>query len=184
MNISGGSFTRERSCLIRSCRALSGIPAKGRDEPDVARHRHVRKEADMLDHIPCRPPQFDRIEALDVGIIDQDSPLVRLHHAVHHPEHGGLAASGRTDQHEEFTGTDLQVEVVYCSDRTIPFCDPIEPDARRAFSPEGRGRDGIPPRLQSVPGRPGTRVLLFPGLPCLYRTGCSAGASWPSRSHR
>ena len=159
MNKSGGSFTRERSLPDSLLQSLVWHSCQGRDEPDVPRHRHVRKETDMLDHVPGRPPQFDRIEALDVDIVDQDSPFVRLHYAVDHPEHGGFAAPGGTDQDEEFTAMDLQVEVVNCSDRAIPFCDLIEPDACSAFFP-GEG-DGMvsPPGRQSVRGRPGTRVL-------------------------
>ena len=36
--------------------------------------------------------------------------------AGHHPQSGGLAAAGGTDQHDEFPVRDLQVEVLNCQD--------------------------------------------------------------------
>jgi hypothetical protein len=108
----------------------SGHPCQCGYKPYVARNGQVGKKADVLDNIPDITPQIDRVKERDILTIDKNPSFIGLNQTIDHPEHGCLATSGRTDQNEKLTGIDFQIEMVYCSDWTIPFGNTLEPDTR------------------------------------------------------
>ena len=72
----------------------------------------MRKQADLLDHVPDPPPQGRDILGLDVHAVEQDLTRARLDQAVDHLECGRLAAPGRPHQDTYRTGGHLEGEIV------------------------------------------------------------------------
>jgi AcrB/AcrD/AcrF family len=81
-------------------------------DPDIARDRHVREQADLLNHIPDRSPQTYRIPIARVLAFDQDVAGIRQHQPVHELQHRRLAGAAPADQRDDFSGFDRQREAV------------------------------------------------------------------------
>jgi hypothetical protein len=80
-------------------------------EADVVAARHARVQGEVLEdhrHVPC-----GRREIVGVRAVEQQPSLVDLLQSGDHPQHGGLAAAGRTEQHEELAGLDVQGQPVH-----------------------------------------------------------------------
>jgi hypothetical protein len=62
----------------------------------------MRKETDLLEHIPGLPPKRDRVYAGDVALPDHDPPPVGGEHPVDQFERGALAGAAAADEREGF----------------------------------------------------------------------------------
>ena len=95
------------------CPRLLARPAvEHGDRGDVVLDGAVREQPGLLDHVADAPAQLRGVALLDVGAVEQDGALRRLHEAVDHPQGGGLAAAARADEDHRLPRGDLQVEPV------------------------------------------------------------------------
>ena len=79
------------------------VPAEQlRRDRDVLRHRHVREQADALEHVADPPPQHDGIGGAHVLAFDAHGAAVGLGQPVDQAQQRGLAGAGRPDDGEEF----------------------------------------------------------------------------------
>ena len=83
-----------------------------RDRGDVLADRHVREQADLLDHVADLAPQLDDGQIADAAAVDADLAGVERDQAVHHLQRRCLAAARRADENAERAGRDLQRQVV------------------------------------------------------------------------
>ena len=69
--------------LVDPARDGGGVLAEqaGRD-PDVLGHRHVREQADALEHVADAAAQHDRVDGPDVLAGDPDRPFARVDQPV------------------------------------------------------------------------------------------------------
>jgi hypothetical protein len=74
--------------------------------------RHVGKQADLLDDVADLAAKLHRGHVAGVLAIDQHPTRCRRHDAVDHLERGGLAATGRAQQHTDFARFHFHVDVV------------------------------------------------------------------------
>ena len=65
-----------------------------RHDGRVPGHRHVREEADLLDHVADVAAKLRRVERSHAGVVEQDVALVDVDEPVHHLHRGRLAAAG------------------------------------------------------------------------------------------
>ncbi|MPM75710.1 hypothetical protein SDC9_122704 [bioreactor metagenome] len=100
-----------------------------RDGRDIVGDGAVRQQAGALHHVPDPAPQGHRVEVGDVVVVDPHAPAGRVDHPVHHPQQGGLAATGRAQQHRDVVRGHLEGEVL---DRNgavgEALVDVVEPD--------------------------------------------------------
>jgi hypothetical protein len=72
----------------------------------------MRKEARILDHIPNPTPQPDQVPSGRRSILNQDVTGAWQEQPVHHFQGGGLARATPTQEHQGFSGFDIETEVV------------------------------------------------------------------------
>src|SRR5262249_49408417 len=102
---------------------------------DVVADRHVREQANLLDHVADAAAQLDLGEREDADAVDADVGGVERDEAVHELQRRGLAAAGRTDEYAEAAGRDDERE---CVERglvpsRIALRDRVEDDLARAL---------------------------------------------------
>ena len=90
--------------LLRDARHLQA-------ERHVAAHRHMCVERVVLEH--HRDVAVARRQLGHQPVVDPDLAAGDRLQPGHHPQRGGLAASGRAHQHEELARLHLQAEVVH-----------------------------------------------------------------------
>ena len=105
-----------------------GQPADAQPELEVLAHRHVRIERVALEH-------HGDVAVLGRDVVhdppvDADGAGGDLLEPGDQAEDGGLAAAGRTDQHQELVILDVQIEVVDHADRSEVLGDALEKDVR------------------------------------------------------
>ena len=126
----GSSPTSSSSSSTRSrIRALR--PAEeSRDGGDVVADRHVREEADLLDHVADAAPQLDDGQIANRPPVDRDVAGVERDQPVDHLERRGLPAARRPDEHAERAGRDLERELVERRDvaTRVLLADAVEHD--------------------------------------------------------
>ena len=89
------------------------IPAQhARHDGDVLFDGHVRKQANLLDHVADIAAQGDGVHPAGVFTVDQDRPAAWGNKAVNHLQGGGLSAAGRAEQDAHFPFGHGQVDVV------------------------------------------------------------------------
>ncbi len=89
------------------------IPAQhARHNGDVLFDGHVRKQANLLDHIADVAAQRHRIHPAGVFAVNQDRAAARCNQAIDHLQGGGFPAAGRAEQDAHFPFGHVQVDVV------------------------------------------------------------------------
>ena len=89
-----------------------GQPSSRGTVRDVVGDRHVREEADLLDHVADPAAELDDGDLADAAPVDADVALVERDEPVHELQRRRLAAAGRADEHAERPGGDLERELV------------------------------------------------------------------------
>src|SRR5699024_863726 len=114
------------------------------------------EEAGLLDRIPDGPPQFDGRLVGDRAIADADVSAGEVDEPVDQLQCSGLAAAGGTDEADEFTGFDFEVQFVESgTGRTgVDLGGTVEGD---------RGARGILSHFTSIRCRRGTSSPPVPG---------------------
>ena len=72
----------------------------------------MRKEARILDHVPDPTPQPDQVPGGRRYTLDQDVTGAWQKQAIHHLQGGGLARATTTQEHQGFSGFDIETEIV------------------------------------------------------------------------
>jgi hypothetical protein len=72
----------------------------------------MRKEARILDHVPNPTPQPDQVPGGRGCTLDQDVTGAWQEQAIHHFQGGGLARPTATQEHQSFSGFDIETEIV------------------------------------------------------------------------
>ena len=80
---------------------------------DVFLHRPVRKQADVLDHVADRAPQFRQSLPVRRLAADADRARIRFEQAVDQFESGGFSAPGGAKEHNGFPGSDGEGNTVH-----------------------------------------------------------------------
>ena len=80
-------------------------------EAHVVGDGHVRVQSIVLEH--HGDVAILRLHRGDVLATDEDAALVDLFEAGEHTEGGRLAATGRTDEHEELAILDIEIQVIH-----------------------------------------------------------------------
>ena len=88
-------------------------PEQARDRADVLSDRLVREEPDALDDVADATTQLRRVHIGDVLAIEDDPSGRRLDHPVDEAQRRGLAAPGRTDEHEDLALVDVQRQLLH-----------------------------------------------------------------------
>jgi hypothetical protein len=96
-----------------------GDPALLEPVRHVVEDGHVREQRVRLEHCVDVAPVGRGTDGVDAT--DQDLALVRLFEAGDQPEGGGLAAPRGTEQREELTPPDFEVDGVHGRQRAEPF---------------------------------------------------------------
>ena len=91
---------------------LLAVFQQGGHHADVLGHRHIGKQADLLDHIADMAAQFHLVLGGDVLLVEVDLARRGLDEAVDHLQRGGLTAAGRPDQDSHLALLDLEGQVV------------------------------------------------------------------------
>ena len=111
----------------------------------VLQCRHVREQVELLkDHADVGPPRAQVLLAGDLQAavalhvrqrpaVDVDDAFVDGLQRHQHPQHGGLARAGRTDDGHHLVGRHVQVEVVEHRQVPVALADPGEPDHGMPF---------------------------------------------------
>jgi len=102
----------------------------------------VRKQPTGLDDVADPATQFVPVDVGDILVTEHDATLGRLDEPIDHLERRGLAAPGRTDEHDNFSGRDLEGDAVHGRVllASVAFGDPLEQD--RLAANYGRGDAG------------------------------------------
>ncbi|MNI52301.1 hypothetical protein D3C73_1070670 [compost metagenome] len=77
---------------------------------DVLRDGHMREQADLLDDVADPTAQLVGVQGQDVLTVDGDGARARFDDPVDHLHSGGLAAAGRTNEHDQFAWCDVHGE--------------------------------------------------------------------------
>ena len=78
--------------LVNAAPNARPFPADQREgDCHVLRDRHVREQADLLEHVPDAPPQLVRLDGRGILPVDDDASGTRFDQPVHHLEHRRLA---------------------------------------------------------------------------------------------
>jgi len=86
---------------VRALRDALGRPGdQRRHHPDVSRHRHVREEPDLLQHVARLPAQCRGIPLPRVASRDTHASAVRLEHAVDQFQDRALAGAAAADERQ------------------------------------------------------------------------------------
>jgi hypothetical protein len=95
---------------------------------------------DVVEHVHVREQRVGLEDGVDVALVgrdpdggtpaDLDLPLGRLVEAGDHPQGGGLAAAGRSEQREELPRMDLQIDVVDGDEVAVTLRDAAQDDVR------------------------------------------------------
>ena len=89
------------------------VPAQQtRHRTDVRLHRHVREEADLLDHVADRAAQLRQVVVADLPAVDADVTARERDQPVDELERGRLAAARWADQNADLPRGDGEREVV------------------------------------------------------------------------
>ena len=101
--------------------------AHAQPEPDILRHRPVRKQRVGLEHHAHVAPMHRHVS--EVAPAHHDHALVRLLEPGDHPQRRGLAAAGRAEQREELARPHVEIDRVdrdhLCGEA---LGDPVEVD--------------------------------------------------------
>ena len=89
-----------------------GPAEEPRHRRDVLADRHVREEADLLDHVADPAAQLDEGQLADAAAVDPDLAGVERDQPVDHLQRGRLAAARRPDEDAERARRDLERQVV------------------------------------------------------------------------
>src|SRR5581483_3861945 len=79
---------------------------------DVVADRHVREEADLLDHVADPAAQLDGRQVADAAAVDADVALVEVDQPVDEAQRGRLPAARGPDEDAERAGRDREREAV------------------------------------------------------------------------
>lgn len=82
------------------------------NDVDILRHGEVRKERDLLDHVPDTATERHSIARPDILPADDDAPGRRFFEAVDHLERRRLAAPRRTDEADQLPPANVEVQHV------------------------------------------------------------------------
>jgi hypothetical protein len=116
--------------------ALASVAQQQRDRGDVVEDRAVRKEPGLLDDVSDTPAEFGGVRFEDVPAAERDRARARIDHPVDHPESGGLAAAGRTDEDGDAALRHGEAELMNCCRavrETLVHC--VEFDHRSSLAP-------------------------------------------------
>src|SRR4029079_14905758 len=135
-------------------------PSLAQPEGDVLEHVQVREQRVALEHRVDRTPVGPN--AGHVPAADADAPGGRILEAGDHPQRRRLAAAGRPDDREEFTGLDLQVEVADGDEVAEPLLDAGQVDGGGGGGGRGRPRymSSIEPRRPARPSEPAVASMI------------------------
>lgn len=102
---------RQRAQLVDACiDRRFRPPAQAQRKANIAAHRHGRKQRVGLEYEA--DVAFARRQRLDPPAVDQELASVGTREAGDDPEQGRLAAAGTADESDEFTGGDLERDIV------------------------------------------------------------------------
>ncbi len=87
----------------------------------IGGHRHVRIERVALEH--HGDIAILRVEIVDDAAADIKRAASDGFEPGDHPQKGGLAAAGRTDQHDELAVVDLEIDAMDDVDGAIALAD-------------------------------------------------------------
>jgi hypothetical protein len=93
-------------------------------ELDVPSHRHVRVEGVALEH--HGDVAILGSDVVDYGVPDREGPMGHVFETSHHTQGGGLPAPRWTQEDQELTIGDLQVEVVDGGDVPEGLADAVK----------------------------------------------------------
>ena len=89
------------------------VPAEQpRRDGDVLRHRHVREQADLLEHVADAPPQRDGIERRAHRRRRCAPARGRLGQAIDELQQRGLAGAGCADDDQKFARLHIERDVI------------------------------------------------------------------------
>ncbi len=109
-----------------------GPPEQARRDGDVLGHGHMRKEADVLEHIAYAAPQRRRVDRVVAPALHQDLAGVRLDQPVDALERRGLAGAGSAHEgHERPLGHFEAHRVHRRRIAAEPAAHPLQGDQRR-----------------------------------------------------
>jgi hypothetical protein len=111
---------------MASARGLHGPTLAPGGEPigDVLRHAHMREQRVVLEYDTDLAAV--RRQRVDGAIADNDLAAALLDEAGDDPEQGGLAATGRAEQRDQFAPLDLQSHVVDREPRAVTVSDAVK----------------------------------------------------------
>ena len=115
--IACGELRRRKSDLsqeiVHTGIDVDGLPTlQTRNQSDIGGHSEMRKEARILDHVPDPTPQSDQIPGGRGYPLDQDITGTWQEQAIHHFQGGRLARPTPTQEHQSFSGFDIETEIV------------------------------------------------------------------------
>jgi hypothetical protein len=122
-----------RGVVDRGAQDPSAQPTQRAEQAQVLPARGGQVQRDLLRREPepgARPPRL----GADVDAVDAHPPGVGTDQAGHHPDEGALAGPVVSDQPDDLTGPDPQVEPVQRNGRTVPLAQSLR-DQQRATSP-------------------------------------------------
>ena len=104
------------------------------DERDVVADGEVGEQARALDDVADVTPELVGVLTGHVLVADQDAAGRRFDEPVDHLHRGGLAATGRPDEHHDLPGGNLQGDVVHRRHRLplVQLADTFQQDAGAA----------------------------------------------------
>jgi hypothetical protein len=79
---------------------------------DVGLDRHVREQADLLDHVSDTAPQLRHVLLAYAAPVDRDVALLEVDQAVDQLQRRRLAGAGGADEHADLAGGDREREVI------------------------------------------------------------------------
>ena len=93
-------------------RPIGSPPLETRHEPDIFFDGHVRKQADILEHVADATSEPDAVPLARVTAFDPDRSRYRQQQTIDQLEDGGLAGAAPSHEHHDFAGADRQRESV------------------------------------------------------------------------
>ena len=97
---------------------------------DVLGHRHVGKQADLLDHIADMAAQLHLIGLCNILTIDINMAAVRLDQTIDGFQRCSFSAAGRADQHNKLSVRDREIQIVQDQIFAIGFIHMLKLDHR------------------------------------------------------
>ena len=138
------------------------MPDALRRQRDVAEHRDVREEVELLeDHADLAT---DGVEVADVvshlNAVDDDAALLVLFQAVDHADEGGFAGTGGSEDDHDFAAFDAHADIAHGAEVVEPLMDVFtDHDVIALFERTGQDfrlvRGDVDGRLKSVGFRHG-----------------------------